>query len=347
MKLWVKRGATSVMLRVFIQQNNVTTGVGLTGLTSSSTNLNIAMLRELSSTSEVYSGADLQTIATIGTYAAPTASTNIRFKAVDATNMPGVYELQFHNSANQGFGSGDASRYVTLYIFEITTTALNIAALPSEITLVAVDIQDTVRLGLTALPNAAADAAGGLPISDAGGLDLDGRLDAAVTSRLAPTTAGRTLDVTANGEAGIDWGNIGNPTTAQNLSATNIDVDQVVASVSGAVGSVTGAVGSVTGLTASNLDATISSRATPAQVNAEVVDALATDTYAEPGQGVPAATATLAAKLNYLFKAWRNRFTQTATEYDLYADDAATVDQKATVSDDGTTFDRGEVAGGP
>lgn len=32
---------------------------------------------------------------------------------------------------------------------------------------------DGVRLGLTALPNAAADAAGGLPISDAGGLDLD------------------------------------------------------------------------------------------------------------------------------------------------------------------------------
>jgi len=32
---------------------------------------------------------------------------------------------------------------------------------------------DGVRLGITALPNAAADAAGGLPISDAGGLDLD------------------------------------------------------------------------------------------------------------------------------------------------------------------------------
>jgi len=48
-------------------------------------------------------------------------------------------------------------------------------------------------------------------------------------------TAGNTLDVTATGAAGIDWGNIENPTTAQNLSATNIDVDQVVASVSGAV----------------------------------------------------------------------------------------------------------------
>ncbi|MDZ4263914.1 MAG: hypothetical protein U1B30_16495, partial [Pseudomonadota bacterium] len=40
--------------------------------------------------------------------------------------------------------------------------------------------------------------------------------------------------------AGVDWGNVGSPTTAQNLSATNIDVDQVVASVSGAVGSVAG-----------------------------------------------------------------------------------------------------------
>lgn len=57
---------------------------------------------------------------------------------------------------------------------------------------------------------------------------------------LTPTTAGRTLDVSAGGEAGIDWANIGSPTTAVNLSATNIDADQVVASVSGAVGSVTG-----------------------------------------------------------------------------------------------------------
>jgi len=38
---------------------------------------------------------------------------------------------------------------------------------------VSYDPTDAVRIGLTALPNAAADAAGGLPISDAGGLDLD------------------------------------------------------------------------------------------------------------------------------------------------------------------------------
>ena len=50
-------------------------------------------------------------------------------------------------------------------------------------------------------------------------------------SAVMPTTAGRTLDVSAGGEAGVDWANVGSPTTAVNLSATNIDTDQVVASV--------------------------------------------------------------------------------------------------------------------
>ena len=62
-----------------------------------------------------------------------------------------------------------------------------------------------------------------------------------------PTVAGRSLDVTATGAAGIDWANVENPTTALNLSGTNIATSQSVASVSGAVASVTGAVGSVTG----------------------------------------------------------------------------------------------------
>jgi hypothetical protein len=42
------------------------------------------------------------------------------------------------------------------------------------VALVDYDPYDSVRAGLTALPNANADAAGGLPISDTGGLDLDG-----------------------------------------------------------------------------------------------------------------------------------------------------------------------------
>lgn len=99
--------------------------------------------------------------------------------------------------------------------------------------------------------------------------------------------------------------------------------------------------------TTDSLEAIKDSAVTTAQVNAEVVDALATDTYAEPGQGTPAATTTLAAKINYLYKAFRNRITQTSTTLSIYADDATTVDHKATVSDDGTTYSRGEIATGP
>lgn len=47
-------------------------------------------------------------------------------------------------------------------------------------------------------------------------------LDTPVSTRLAPTTSGRTLDVTAGGAAGIDWGNVENPTTANNLSTTQM-----------------------------------------------------------------------------------------------------------------------------
>ena len=52
-------------------------------------------------------------------------------------------------------------------------TVTGMVVFGGRVRLVNYDLEDSVRLGLTALPNAAADAAGGLAISDAGGLDLD------------------------------------------------------------------------------------------------------------------------------------------------------------------------------
>lgn len=75
--------------------------------------------------------------------------------------------------------------------------------------------------------------------------------------------------------------------------------------------------------------------------------ALLDDPRGEPGQGAPPVNPDLATKIDYLYKAWRNRSTQTATTYSLYADNGTTVDQKATVSDDGTTYVKGEIATGP
>lgn len=45
---------------------------------------------------------------------------------------------------------------------------------------------------------------------------------------LVPTTAGRTLDVSAGGEAGLDWANVGAPTTSLALTGTTIAVTQKV-----------------------------------------------------------------------------------------------------------------------
>jgi hypothetical protein len=74
--------------------------------------------------------------------------------------------------------------------------------------------------------------------------------------------------------------------------------------------------------------------------------ALATDAAGEPGQGNPPVSATPMDKTAYLYKAWRNKTEQTATEYALYADDGTTKDQEAAVSDDGSTFTRSEVQTG-
>lgn len=68
---------------------------------------------------------------------------------------------------------------------------------------------------------------------------------------------------------------------------------------------------------------------------------------AEPAQGAPAASTSILAKMDYLYKAWRNKSTQTATTTSYYDDAGTTVDHKSTVSDNGATFTKGELATGP
>lgn len=84
-----------------------------------------------------------------------------------------------------------------------------------------------------------------------------------------------------------------------------------------------------------------------AQVNAEVLDVLNVDTFAEPAQGAPGATVSLATKIGFLYKAFRNRLIQTTTQISLYNDDATTVDHKSTVSTAGTTYTKSEFVSGP
>lgn len=87
--------------------------------------------------------------------------------------------------------------------------------------------------------------------------------------------------------------------------------------------------------------------ATPAQVNAQVVDALNVDTYAEPGQEAPAATASLVTKIGYAYKFLRNKVTNDGTNIKVYNDAGAVVDQKNTVSEAAGTVTRGKFGTGP
>jgi len=84
-----------------------------------------------------------------------------------------------------------------------------------------------------------------------------------------------------------------------------------------------------------------------AEVNAEMVDVMSVDTVAMPGQVAPPLAPTRDQMASHLYKNYRNRKEQTATQWSLMADDETTVDQKATVSDDGTTAIKQEIVTGP
>ncbi len=84
-----------------------------------------------------------------------------------------------------------------------------------------------------------------------------------------------------------------------------------------------------------------------AAVNAEVVDAINTDTYAEPGQGAPPATASLVTKIGHMYKSWRNKKDNDGSTTQLYDDAGTTVDAKQTTSESGGTVTKDEWVTGP
>jgi len=329
----------------------------------------------------------------------------------------GYYRLDLPDAAVAA-GAGENS-------VQIGGTITGMIVIGNEHALVDYDPYNAVNMGMSALPNAAANAAGGMATSAAGGLNLDTIADWEDGERLdllldaIPTTAmrgtdnaalasvvGALNDVAAAGEvtdadtlvqyikqlinvligaAGITTfpaeaapgdavslaeviraihvdvtglngdamrGTDGaNTTTPPTVGEIQTEMEENGASLLDTIRDQIGTAGD--GLTAlgdariANLDATVSTRATPAQVNAEVVDALNVDTYAEPGQGNPPATATLVQKIGYPYKAYRNKRDQDATTKNFYNDAGDTVDQKRTIADNGVTYSETEVVSGP
>ena len=152
-KLAIKKDSTSVILYVFVQNSSVTTGAGLTGLAYNTASLVAYYVRPAAASAAI----TLATQTTTGAYSSG------GFVEVDATNMPGIYRFDVPNAV---IATGVNSVVVML------KGATNMVPVVLEIDLVAYDPQDTVRLGLTAMPNVASGSAGAIVTSGTGTAQL-------------------------------------------------------------------------------------------------------------------------------------------------------------------------------
>lgn len=150
MKLDILQGKTSKRTVIFIQDSTSTTGAGLTGLAFGSAGLTWYYWRE--DTGNANGVSVTLATATRGTWATG------GFIEIDATNLPGFYEIGIPNAA---LASG------ATWVVMMLKGAANMMPLALEIQLTAYDPYSATNLGLSALPTVAPAANGGLPTVDA------------------------------------------------------------------------------------------------------------------------------------------------------------------------------------
>ena len=285
---------------------------------------------------EIYKDASMTQRASDAGY------TLIDTDGIDIDSTTGIHGFTIDTGDNTDASFYTVGAWFTVVVSSVTVDSQTVNFIAAQFRIMAAEgvagvpdvntthISDTAQTAKdvgAAVPAATAGAAGGLFIAGSNAattVNFTGSLSGSVGSVSSSVNVGQLAGQTVTAAAGVTF-----PSSV--ASPTNITA-----------GTITTVTNLTNAPTAGDLTATMK-----ASVNAEVLDVLNTDTFAEPGQGAPAATTTLAAKINYLYKAWRNRSTQTSSTYSLYADDATTVDQKATVADDGTTFSRTEIATGP
>jgi len=176
----VTAGKTNVSVYYYIVQDasNTSPGEPVTGLLFSD-------IETGGSASYARQGAARVDLTLITLASASATHADGGFILVDDTNMPGLYRCDYPDAA---FATGVDQVFLQI----VVASGKNAVAAPILVDITDVDLRDSVRAGLTALPNAAADAAGGLPISDAGGLDLDTQL--AETNEVTAARMGALTD---------------------------------------------------------------------------------------------------------------------------------------------------------
>ena len=171
------------------------------------------------------------------------------------------------------------------------------------------------------LPNAASDAAGGLPISDAGGLDLD-----------AQNTNINDIET-----------DLANATDGLGALKTLIDAIQTdLDNGTDGLGALKTLIDALNDISAAQVNTEADTALTDFFTNADTLVNLIWDEAMVASTGAPAITGTMRAFMEWWATLSRNVVNQTATTTTVRNDaddgDIAT----STVSDDGTTFVRGE-----
>lgn len=201
-KLSIVAGATSqsVNIKIYV----LSTGAAQTGLVYNSSGLTCYY---------TFTGANATaTAVTLATLAAVnSAYSSGGFKEIGA-GQPGVYRFDIPNAAITT-GKGRSVNFTF-------TGFSGMADCDLEIELTGIDNQDSVRGGMTALPNAAAGAVGGLPLS----VDTSGRVD--------------VLKINGTSQTARDLGasvllSVGTGTGQVNLSAGKVPATVAAADVSG------------------------------------------------------------------------------------------------------------------
>jgi hypothetical protein len=208
-KRWIQKGTSNQTIDIFIQDGSSSDGDGLTGLTHASAGL-VCYYRIGATGSAVQLNLVAQTVGG--------AHSDGGFVAISDTNMSGVYRLDLSDIMVQTEGS------LTIFL----QGAANMVPVPIEIEVVAVNILDQNRMGLLAIPNAAAGSAGGLPTGDSNGNVTVGQY-ATGQAPLKPIIPGREISVLSDG--GVSVSGIANG--AVTFAALNPDVEDFIRSAVG------------------------------------------------------------------------------------------------------------------
>lgn len=151
---------------------------------------------------------------------------------------------------------------------------------------------------------------------------------------LYPTTAGRKLDVTTGGEAGIDWANVGSPTTTLALTGTTISSSQTIGTVgSSAISNTSFAAGAI------DANAIATDAITNAELSASAVAEIADGILARKldSSGNETSTTSSDRTVRNALRILRNKIdASTGSQVDVYNESDTTVIWSATITTSGS-----------